>query len=350
MQELTSNRYEIIYPSTQGSITYVSDTVCELLGLPIGSSVDEALVQSMAGKGYYIYKIKALDPYGNPYARIKVSGLTALNDTFSSLTTNSSGIFMGKSNAESVSLTLSTPQTYYDLTSTISQTISPVRLITTVEQSFTFKSLPEFNYFTSNTTFYCSPFIASIKATAVGGGAARAYSSPRQTPEGGEVKNGELSYNAEKIIVTIGAGGQHGGSGSGSDGSATTIQVGTTTLTGAGGSIYTSSPRTKGSAGIDGKLYGGSGGLGTYYLKSGTGTVRADQDPTNGYSPYGGRGAGISKWGSSSFTRTAGENGKGYGGAGGAGGKYQDDYDNLNGVVSAGNGYQGVAILQFIKK
>lgn len=350
MQELTSNRYEIIYPSTQGSITYVSDTVCELLGLPIGSSVDEALVQSMAGKGYYIYKVKALDPYGNPYSRIRVSGLTALNDTFSSLTTNSEGIFIGKSNAESVSLTLSTPKTYYDLTSTITQTISPVRLITTVEQSFTFKSLPDFNYFASNTSFYCSPFIASIKVTAVGGGAAGAYSSPRQTPEGGEVKNGEFAYNEEKITITIGDGGDSTGSGSGDDGSATTIQVGTTTLTGAGGSMYASSPRTNGSAGIDGKLYGGSGGLGTYYRKNGTTGAVTEQYPTDGYSPYGGRGAGISLLYGNTFTRTAGQDGKGYGGAGGAGGAYYDDKEDLNGHASAGKGYQGVAILQFIKK
>lgn len=350
MQELTSNRYEILYPSTQGAITYVSDTVCELLGLPIGSSVDEALVQSMAGKGYYIYKVKALDPYGNPYSRIKVSGLTALNDTFSSLTTNSEGIFIGKSNAESVSLTLSTPQTYYDLTSTISQTISPVRLITTVEQTFTFKSLPDFNYFTSNTTFYCSPFITSIKATAVGGGAAGAYSSPRQTPEGGEVKNGELAYNAEKIIVTIGVGGYNAGrSGSGSNGSATTIQIGTTTLTGEGGSIYATSPRTEGSIGIDGKLYGGSGGLGTDYFRSGSGTLVRNLGPTNGYSPYGGKGASIERY-DSSFSTTEGEDGKGYGGGGGAGAHYQNDYADAETNAGAGNGYQGVAILQFIKK
>lgn len=137
-----------------------------LLGLSESSGPDDAFTALAIGSGYYAYRVKVQLSDGTPVEGAVVSGIEALAGK--TLTTDSSGMTMGRSTSSTVSISASSP--YIDQNPPPAQNITASSIITDV--TITLVNKTTYDTFTSSTTINpkFSKMCKSIDICAVGGG------------------------------------------------------------------------------------------------------------------------------------------------------------------------------------
>lgn len=137
-----------------------------LLGLSESSGPDDAFTALAIGSGYYAYRVKVQLSDGTPVEGAVVSGIEALAGK--TLTTDSSGMTMGRSTSSTVSISASSP--YIDQTPPAAQNITASSIITDV--TITLVNKTTYDTFTSSTTITpkFSKMCKTIDICAVGGG------------------------------------------------------------------------------------------------------------------------------------------------------------------------------------
>ncbi len=137
-----------------------------LLGLSESSGPDDAFTALAIGSGYYAYRVKVQLSDGTPVEGSTISGIEAL--TGKTLTTDSSGMTMGRSTFSIVSISVSSP--YIDQTPPAAQNITASSIITDV--TITLANKTTYDTFESSTTITpkFSKMCKTIDICAVGGG------------------------------------------------------------------------------------------------------------------------------------------------------------------------------------
>lgn len=172
-----------------------------LLGLSESSGPDDAFTALAIGSGYYGYRVKVQLSDGTPVEGATVSGIEAL--TGKTLTTDSSGITMGRSTSSTVSISASSP--YIDQNPPPAQNITASGTITDIVITLTNKTT--YDTFTSSTTITpkFSKMCKTIDICAVGGGENGSNKSAGGCGAGGGYSNGIDPVSITSIDFIIGA-------------------------------------------------------------------------------------------------------------------------------------------------
>lgn len=323
----------------------LKDATASLLGLGTSAVPDDAFLALAIGVGTYGFRVKVQLPDGTPVAGANVTGITALPGA--SLTTNSDGIVVGSSSTASVTIGVTSP--FADLKAPDSKNVTAAGTLTDVTFVLSYNT-DVIRVTSSRVIDNFSPFAKSVDVTAIGGGGggggARSYqNSPRVYAAlggggGGGYAETRLSValsTGSKITVVVGAGGTSAGDQSGTAGGKTTVTIGNTTVSAAGGSgghLYTGedfgTPNQNLGEGGTGNGNGGKGGS-----PGSPSTARIFNDASLGLAGGGGGGGG-GLTSTSSPTSPAG-------GApnGGSGVKYKNDPIAENAGKAFGGGGGG---------
>ena len=162
-----------------------------LLGLSESSGPDDAFTALAIGSGYYAYRVKVQLSDGTPVEGSRISGIEAL--TGKTLTTDSSGMTMGRSTSSTVSISASSP--YIDQTPPAAQNITASSIITDV--TITLVNKTTYDTFTSSTTITpkFSKMCKTIDICAVGGGCAGVTGYPAASNYGNGGASGSGGYS-----------------------------------------------------------------------------------------------------------------------------------------------------------
>ena len=71
-----SGEYEVLYPETLSTITYITDNLEFVLGLEPNSTVDDAIMSLALPSGRSLYELTLKASNGRPLSGITISGLT----------------------------------------------------------------------------------------------------------------------------------------------------------------------------------------------------------------------------------------------------------------------------------
>ena len=280
----------------------LKDATASLLGLGTSAVPDDAFLALAIGVGAYGFRVKVQLPDGAPVAGANVTGITALPGA--SLTTNSDGIVVGSSSAASVTIGVTSP--FVDLKAPDSQNVTATGTLTDVTFVLSYNT-DVIQVTSSRVLDNISPFAKSVDVTAIGGGGggggARSYqNSPRVYAAlggggGGGYATTRLSIalsTGSKITVVVGAGGTSAPDQNGTAGGKTTVTIGNTTVSAAGGNggyLYTGEdfggPNQNLGEGGAGNGNGGKGGS-----PGGSSTSRIFNDTSLGLAGGGGGGGG----------------------------------------------------------
>ena len=317
--------------------TLLTDATCTLLDLPDTATPDDAFNKLVLPDGKYAVKVLVLSPGGLPMNGVTINGIT----TYAGKTavTNSSGMVLGYSDTQSVTLTAVNDR--YDISGnkSVSATLEAGKL-NQVTIQFSRVSITQ-KTFSASQTIRFSPDVDTFDCSAIGGGAngSSGYIGG-STAYGGSGGNAGAVANKANIVndespIDIIVGGIGG-----------TSKVGShITANGAGGAsggargYATASNQSRGKKGGDtsGLLYpptdvGGAGGGGAAFWR-GQGIASRG----NGGSPGGGKGNQYSGNVDVGIDGTL----PGAGGGGGAAYREADD-DDTEGTQRAGTGKAGL--------
>lgn len=180
-----------------------------LLGLSEASGPDDAFTALAIGSGYYGYRVKVQLSDGTPVEGAVISGIEAL--TGKTLTTDSSGITMGRSTSSTVSISASSP--HIDQNPPPAQNITANGTITDITITLTNKTT--YDTFTSSTTITpkFSKMCKTIDVCAVGGGGGGGSYDQMSVVDrttggsgaGGGYTLGLNPNEVESILITVGA-------------------------------------------------------------------------------------------------------------------------------------------------
>ena len=150
-----------------GKATLLTDATCMLLDLPDTATPDDAFNKIVLPDGKYAVKVKVLSPGGLPMNGVTINGVT----TFAGKTavTNSSGMVLGYSNTQSVTLTAVNDR--YDISGnkSVSATLEAGKL-NQVTIQFSRVSITQ-QTFSASQTIRFSPDVDTFDCSAIGGGA-----------------------------------------------------------------------------------------------------------------------------------------------------------------------------------
>lgn len=142
----------------------LSNGVCDIMGIPHKSTVEDAFIKLGLGIGHYGYKIRVQLPNGDPVPGAKISGLSPVIG--SSIFTDEDGFAIGKSTATSVSISVVSP--WVDVKSVSGQAVTSAGTITDVTVTLALEEdVVEFH---SSGQFEYSPKVTSIDFSALGAG------------------------------------------------------------------------------------------------------------------------------------------------------------------------------------
>lgn len=286
--------------------TLLSDTTCDVLGIPHTAVLNDAILGLAIGAGKYGFKIHLQTPGGNPIGSCLISGVTRPNGTAAYTDGNGDVLVVSTSTNPNVNVS-----TWFMDCPSSSFTLQSTGVLTAVTLTMTRNSTTNWST-SSSATLHFSNDVKTINYTIVGGGGGGSGTNAYQNDDNynvyvtgggggsGYIVSGSFTMNANYgIAITVGAGGAggeqklyvfqnivSGGTGGSTQISLTNGDVINTALGGGGGYYGLQSGGGQGGsgqvAGSPGSAGGAGGVNGNGYGSGGNAGIPTGQYPMEG--------------------------------------------------------------------